>query len=345
MLHPIFIREIRTQCCKAHTKILRDDDHMCSQNTCTILHIPAAVYVHKAKLHGCSKHCPKFPHAPSTNYKAVHKLSNIFFCLNSSQLHVCTPKCRLHHLHTVDGQHMCRISGRIFAQELVMPLVIQYSKRAKHMYMDPYRLIRNKEMQIELQNNTLSSQSINVIHLLLFSKHRMYAEKNKLIKLRLFAKNKVLYYMKLCKLAQTPPILTDMIRIHVFFMNTRRIYKGLMPTECVQKQLKYKYSRRCQTLWKALCKYSFIKQHLHNMKYFHIFVASSLYIMKSGLPMNNVQIIPRDNYLESSLPEANQLDFYSIPKHSFTSVKNDIQRAIRNIIKERKISPHILALE
>jgi hypothetical protein len=128
-------------------------------------------------------------------------------------------------------------------------------------------------------------------------------------------------------------------------MNVRHIYRGLVPEPAIRKKLERKYADRCIELWNILCKHSFMKKNQNVMKYFQVFVVSCLYLMKSGLPMNSVQIIPKDPHLESSLPEANQLDFYNIPKNTFTSIKNDIQLAIRTIIEEKKISPHVLVLK
>ena len=57
------------------------------------------------------------------------------------------------------------------------------------------------------------------------------------------------------------------------------------------------------------------------------FVVSILYIMKGGLCLGGVWVIPRDRYLASILPEANTLDAYGLNKPAFTACKNNILKA------------------
>jgi len=342
-----FISEIRKQCCRGLDVLAREDvgDHACSQHTCTIISVPTNLYVRRGAMHACSPYCKQAPRHAESGWHPKFKLSTIYFCKNSTQIHVCSLNCLKTNPYVVGGLQMCRISGRIYGSELVSPLITQYSKKSKHMYMDPYKLLRNGSSTIDCATSRFFIQAVKVVNLLLFSRHRMYAEKNKLLKMKLNARKKVLYYVKLSRQHRKRIIYTDLIRIYLYFMNVRHIYRGLVPEPIIRKKLERKYADRCIELWNILCKHSFMKKNQNVMKYFQVFVVSCLYLMKSGLPMNSVQIIPKDPHLESSLPEANQLDFYNIPKNTFTSIKNDIQLAIRTIIEEKKISPHVLVLK
>jgi len=69
-----------------------------------------------------------------------------------------------------------------------------------------------------------------------------------------------------------------------------------------------------------------------------------MYIMKGGLCLGGVQVIPKDHYLASILPEANTLDSYSINKPAFTACKNNILRAYRESGEIYKIPPQTLIL-
>lgn len=341
--NPKFLEEIRKQCCSSMDVIPQSEhiEHVCSQHVCSIIMVPATILTRGSKTHGCSRFCKEQPHEGS--WTPRYKLSNLYFCKMSTALHICTLNCVKTNQINVDGQQMCRISGRIYGQEMVAPLVTQYAKKNKHLYLDPYKLIRTSG-GLNLSSSGFFNQAINVVHLLLFSRHRMYAEKNKLIKMKANARKKVLYYIKLSRQHKKQIVYTDLIRIYVYFMKLRHIYRGLVPSDSKRAYFETKYANRCIQLWNTLCKHSSIWKHKHHVKYFRVFVASVLYLMKSGLPMNSVQIIPRDKHLESSLPEANQLDYYNVPKNAFTCVKNDIQRAIRNIIEAKKISPHAIVL-
>ena len=50
--------------------------------------------------------------------------------------------------------------------------------------------------------------------------------------------------------------------------------------------------------------------------------------MKAGMFVKSVEIIPKDYYLESVLPEANTLDHYNVSKPTFTQTKNNMSKAI-----------------
>jgi hypothetical protein len=64
--------------------------------------------------------------------------------------------------------------------------------------------------------------------------------------------------------------------------------------------------------------------------------------MKSGLPMNNVQIIPKNFFLEAALPEANTLNLYGVSRGQFTAIKNEIRDAIRKAIQSKRLNPRAL---
>lgn len=344
MNNSMFLDEIRQQCCTALDVIARpiDATHICSQHFCSIVNIPVHILTNRGKRHACSQYCQKRPH---TAWRAAFKLSNLYFCKKSTAIHICTLNCVQTNPYTVDGLHMCRISGRIYGTEMIAPLVTQYAGKNKHMYIDPYKLLRSRD-GLNLNKSGFYNQAINVVNLLLFSRHRMYAEKNKLAKMKVYARKKVMYYVKLSRQRRKLIVYTDLIRIYVYFMNLRHIYRGLLPNDEKRAYLEEKYAKRCIRLWQILCTHSnVVAKHRHHVKYFRVFVAGVLYLMKTGLPMNSVQIIPRDKHLENSLPEANQLDYYNVPKNSFTCVKNDIQLAIRTIIEAKKISPHVLVLK
>ena len=72
---------------------------------------------------------------------------------------------------------------------------------------------------------------------------------------------------------------------------------------------------------------------------FKSFVPACLFIMKTGLIMQGVFVIPKSRYLEVVLPEANNLDLYSISKPSFTQTKNNIYRVVRETLELEAETP------
>ena len=75
-----------------------------------------------------------------------------------------------------------------------------------------------------------------------------------------------------------------------------------------------------------------------------IFVISILYIMKGGLCLGGMEVIPKDKYLASVLPEANTLDSYGVNKPSFTACKNNILKAYREASEIYHMHPTKLLL-
>ena len=66
--------------------------------------------------------------------------------------------------------------------------------------------------------------------------------------------------------------------------------------------------------------------------------------MKGGLCLGGVQVIDKDGYLASVLPEANTLDSYNINKPSFTACKNNILKAYREASEVYKMNPNQLLI-
>jgi hypothetical protein len=84
----------------------------------------------------------------------------------------------------------------------------------------------------------------------------------------------------------------------------------------------------------------------HNIVYhgsaLEAFITAILFIMRQGLRINDVEVISKDYYLESALPEANSLDIYGIQKTHFTNCRNSIQAAIRDALHIHYMSPFML---
>ena len=60
--------------------------------------------------------------------------------------------------------------------------------------------------------------------------------------------------------------------------------------------------------------------------------------MRRGLCVRQINVIPKDSYLDSILPEANTLDLYQINKPAFTQCKNNILRAYREAGENRDVN-------
>ena len=75
---------------------------------------------------------------------------------------------------------------------------------------------------------------------------------------------------------------------------------------------------------------------------FVTFVTRALFLMRRGLWIRGHEIIRKDPFLNTLLPDANTLDLYSVSKTLFTQTKNNILKAFREAVDEYNIHPEKL---
>ena len=108
-------------------------------------------------------------------------------------------------------------------------------------------------------------------------------------------------------------------------MNRRHIFRNLLPKKGESADVIIdRYAQRTCQYWNLIIRKFPLGQTAPALFPVKIFVISLLYIMKGGLSVAGVVVIPDDPYLVSVLPEANSLDVYKINKPQFTAVKNNI---------------------
>ena len=155
---------------------------------------------------------------------------------------------------------------------------------------------------------------------------------------------KILYYLKLCRLQGRTICYTDLLRINAFAMASSRIFVGLTQTNETARRLESTHANRISQLWNKLIKNTDMKKYAENMAFFSVFCVATLYLQKTGLPLATVQVLQRDRFLEHALPEASNLCHYKISKNAFTNCKNAIRGALRRVLEEKKLSPHIFVV-
>jgi hypothetical protein len=268
----------------------------------------------------------------------------VFFCKTAGKIHRCSKTCsQTTHREVEKGLIMCRVSGIVYGQEEVALYTCQISQRTSRLYKDPYEHHRNEMRTI---SNTLPfesafrCQALNTVRLLIFSKRRVYAER----KLRLCAheatKKQLALYEKFCKRTRRTIMFPHLLCLAVH--GRRRQGTGTYQKE-KQAETEQQCAAACVRVWTRMCKYTTLKTHISMTRSLQIAATALLYLMKSGLPMNNVQIIPKDYFLEAALLAANTLHHYGISRGQFTSMKNEIRTAIRSAIQSKLINPRVLA--
>ena len=127
-------------------------------------------------------------------------------------------------------------------------------------------------------------------------------------------------------------------------MNRRHIFRNLIPKNKSVKQVVDYYANITCKYWALITRKFPLGMQTPALFPIKTFVVSILYLMKGGLCLGGVQVIPKDKYLASILPEANTLDSYSINKPAFTACKNNILKAYREAGEIYHMPPATLCL-
>jgi hypothetical protein len=334
------MEEVASQCCHSKGLLQCDDGHVCSRHTCRVENVPVTVYKQDGKLHFCSLYCKERPHDKIC--QPVGVVSNVYFCLDNGKVHRCSKACLNSETEEVlHGVRMCGITGVSYGQEEVSLYQSQRTFREMRMYRDPYckhrgvRKTLNDSSQFE---SALRCQAMKMVHMLIFSNRRAYAERRKKIFVDTNTKKKLASYVKGCHSVNRPIALPHLICIALHHSN-RKGWKR--PDDCQEFMVK-KCADLAVSVWTVLCKHTVLQDCNRFTRMLPTLVASLLYLMKSGLPMNNVQIIPKNFFLEAALPEANTLNLYGVSRGQFTAIKNEIRDAIRKAIQSKRLNPRAL---
>ena len=187
------------------------------------------------------------------------------------------------------------------------------------------------------QNMSIASE---IIQLLLFSPCRMYTEQRKYAEMKVDAEKNVNKYFRACEAQNQPKVFVSMIELYLNTMNRRRVFRDLLPKKRTIEDIVKTYSERTCKCWEMIVNKTPLGKESPTLFPIRTFVVSILYLMKRGLYVGGIDVIPKDHYLESVLPEANTLDHYNVHKPAFTMVKNSILRALREAHETHMVNPN-----
>ena len=314
-------------------------NHVCSSETCKIQNIIGWISEKNNQLN-VSLEKPKT--------KKRMKIQQLYICLNTGNPHWCHSQCCAAKVISTDQGAVCTISGIRYESERADSWVPQYritSTAQEHR--DPHA-IRSKTKYTSHTQSYRTQQHIafaqEQINLLMFSDRRLYAEQRKYFEQRQAAEKIVQKYYKGCERVNRIVNFTDMITLYINQIQRRRVFNGLLPKNHKKEDIVKSYAERVCTLWSIITTKTPMGKNSTSLFSFKTFVASALYIMKRGMFCMGVEIIPKDYYLESVLPEANTLDHYSINKPTFTQSKNNMMRAIREAIEVHRCDVKTLVM-
>jgi hypothetical protein len=179
---------------------------------------------------------------------------------------------------------------------------------------------------------------------IMFSNDRLYMEQRKYVEMKTEAEKVIQKYIKSCEKNGHVVVFTTLVTLYINQMNRRYIFKNLIPEDRSTDEVVHEYSSLACKYWNLITKQFPLGQLTPALFPIKTFVISILYIMKGGLCLGGMEVIPKDRYLASILPEANTLDSYGINKPSFTACKNNVLKAYREASEVYKIHPSKLVL-
>ncbi len=345
------LKDIFTKQWKQCNKCKPVPGHECSMDRCNIQHVVGGVWIRGEDKHVCVRTLCK-NHPKWANRGTLKKqIRNMYFCCSTGQSHWCDECCQATNIDHSDGGYVCRISGIRYDSIKSDSWFMDHRVTATHQEnKDPLKLVRDTNFKINTASSDTIRQQQHVfisrqqVGAIMFSNERLYMEQRKYVEMKNEAEKVVQKYVKSAEKAGHAIVFTGIVQLYINQMNRRHIFRNLIPKDRSVEDVISHYAKKTCAYWSLITRRFPLGQQTPALFPIKIFIISIMYIMKGGLCLGGVQVIPKDQYLASILPEANTLDSYSINKPAFTACKNNILRAYRESSELYKIPPQTLLL-
>lgn len=326
-------------------------NHICTMEHCNIQQVIGGIWKSGDKKHVCIRMMCRDHPKWANNGCLRQQLRNMYMCCKTGQSHWCDEQCSCTSVDHGDGGYVCRVSGIRYDSIKSDTWFTGHRVTATHQEnKDPLKLVRNTDFQMnEKSSDTIRQQqhhfiSKSQVSAILFSNERLFMEQRKYVDMKNEAEKVILKYIKTCEKKNHPVIFTNVVQLYVNQMNRRHIFRNLLPKDRTVVEVVELYARLTCRYWSLLTQKFPLGMQTPALFPIKIFIISILYIMKGGLCLGGVQVIPKDKYLGSILPEANTLDSYGVNKPSFTACKNNILKAYRNASEQYRMPPQQMLL-
>jgi len=326
-------------------------EHVCSMDRCNIQHVIGGMWIKEETTHVCIRSmCKNHPGWANRGY-LKKQIRNLYMCCNTGNSHWCDEQCSCTTVDHMDGGYVCCISGIRYDSIKSDTWFTGHRVTATHQEnKDPLKLVRNTNFKVNDDSNATIRQQQHeyisrlTVSTILFSNERLFMEQRKYVEMKNEAEKVTQKYIKTCEKKGQSIIYTQIVQLYINQMNRRHIFRNLLPKKRSIEEVVQFYSELTCSYWRLITQK--IPLGLQTPALFPIktFIVSILYLMKGGLCLRGVEVIPKDNYLVSILPEANTLDSYNINKPAFTACKNNILKAYRESSELYNINPNELLI-
>lgn len=324
--------------CRETSFVPQDEAHACPSPSCNVKNILG--YVDK---NGGVCTVGSSGQIPPT---ATHQYHHLYVCTVSGEPHWCSDRCE--HRERDDLGYVCKLSGRrtesaisdVWVPQYRISATSQESKDPKSLGQRSVKLKHGKIIK-SLGHDEYAAQ---VVFKLLFSTTRMFAEQRKYAEQKVESEKAVARYIKETCCNGGIVHYTRMCEIYIHTMRSRRIFFALVPKCSNAKNLSELYAKKICSFWRVITQKTPFGQASPNTFSFVNFVCPALYMMRTGMVIANVAVIPKCQLLSTLLPEANTLPSYDVTRPMFTQTKNNITKALREAVDIYKIPPTELVI-
>ena len=303
----------------------KSQSHVCNLS-CKFTILTGKVFsISETQNHLCSQWCIDHPSWCSDS-NCVLYIKNLFICELGGNKHICTETCE--HLVRVDGAVVCTLSGLHVSR----PTWVNNFNSANEYH-------RSGQNKVRFCNQKVKTACRILLSKLLFGPVRLMSERK-----RIFQFHSSLYKLwhhmrRRCQREKVLPNYINMLQrgVDIFSAAPFEIY--VYPNSDIQEKILDFYCNRVSRFQTLLNQYTDYKLSSAPM-----FCASVIYLMRYGLVVHNIPVLPKDHYLSTMLPESNSLNDYQITKTHFSSTSTEIYGAIYRAVTWDSINPQTLAM-
>ena len=328
------------------------EGHVCSMDRCNIQHVICGYWRKSSgEEHSCIRSLCK-NHPSWANRGTLKKqYRNLYICCSTGTPHWCDEQCQSTCIDHTDGGHICQISGIRYDSIKSDTWIMDHRVTATHQEnKDPLKLVRNTDFKMDIESSDTIRQQQHLfisraqVASIMFSNERLFMEQRKYVEMKHEAEKVVQKYIKSCEKSGQMIVFTTIVMLYINQMNRRYIFRNLIPKDRSVDEVINHYANITCKYWSLITRRFPLGIQTPALFPIKTFIISIMYIMKNGLCLGGVQVIKKDTYLASILPEANTLDSYSINKPAFTACKNNILKAYREASEIYHIAPVKLCL-
>ena len=261
----------------------------------------------------------------------TNKITNIYIS-NYMKVHICSENCDGKKEYS-DGFQTCVLTG------------LRYQcTNWVNSYKRLHEYHRTSSTTVRVETTMLQECAKKVIHKLLFSMARQKTEKKKLYDLKKDIHKAWIKYKRQREKKKEIVNCMDMMTTASVLIKKKINKNYVLPDGDTQTLITTFYIDRICEFYLKLKTLSNFATYNTQQNVGEAFCTAVLFTMRSGMRINDFDVIAKDYFLDVILPEANSLDHFSINKTHFTMNRNHISAAIRDAIHIYYINPNKLML-